>query len=82
MAAVLQSVAVFHFCLLFLLCSSVRRTVPSPTHLFLFIGMNWWIFVLFRELKLTDVNIYFVVQIVPDLVIGRTVEMATVVVYV
>lgn len=42
--------------------------------------MNWWIFGLFCEPKLTDIDIYSVAQIVPDSVIGRTIEMATVVV--
>lgn len=35
-------------------------------------------FVLFGELELTDINIYFVAQTAPDSVIGRTMEVATV----
>lgn len=79
-AATLRRVAVSCFYLLFPLRSRVRGTVPSPTRSFLLIGMNWWIFGFFCEPKLTDIDIYSVAQTVPDSVIGRTIEMATVVV--
>lgn len=65
----------------FLLCLSIgsyceKELLHSPIYLIIYyICMDTWIFILFYGLKSNNIIIYFVIQIIPTLVIGSSLRL-------